>query len=231
MFSGKVEIESVDYDRTLRGLFPVLLENKESDKLPMVIRKVLNKMDGDLLPVLLKLIGNMSETEKETLLLWALDNYKEQIINWLMQLLRDNNLGDAVRFEEINLVKTEGIVGFTLEALDVRLDYDALKRYTQWSLLGLLKYVEKPIGRFAFNSQLINGIPVGFLSDFLQKKGLYLKIRDIVLVQNKWDARLHAPDIASMEINDGQTGLKLPEAIEDILIDTVVNYLKDTVTA
>ena len=156
MFSGKVEIESVDYERTLRGLFPVLLEKKDSDKLPTLIRKVLNKMDGDLLPVLLKLIGYMSETEREALLLWALENYKEQIISWLMQLLRDNNLGDAVRFEKVNIVKTEGVVGFTLEAFDVQLDYDALKRYTQWSLLGLLKYVEKPIGRFAFNSQLIN---------------------------------------------------------------------------
>ena len=231
MFSGKVEIESVDYERTLRGLFPVLLENKDSDKLPTLIRKVLNKMDGDLLPVLLKLIGYMNETEREALLLWALENYKEQIISWLMQLLRDNNLGDAVRFERINLVKTEGIAGFTLEAFDVQLDYDALGRYTQWSLLGLLKYVEKPIGRFVFNSQLINGIPVDALSDFLQKKGLYLKIRDIVLVQDKWDARLHGEETVDMEMNDEQTGFKLPEVIEDILVDTVVNYLKDTGTA
>ena len=234
MFSGKVTIESVDYERTLQGLFPILFENKDSDELPMLIRKVLNKMDGDLLPILLKLIGYMSETEKEAMLLWGLDNYKEQIISWGMQFLRENNIGDAVKFEKINIVKTEGSVGFTLEVFDVQLDYDALKKSTQWLLFGPLKYVEKyasGLGMFIFNNQFVNTIPVDALIDFLQEKGFYLKIQDIVLMRDKKDARLHDWQTVGMEINNMQTSFKMPEKIEDILLDAVVNYLKDTGTA
>lgn len=233
MFSGKVTIERVDYERSLQELFPVLLEKSESAELPMLIRKVLNKMNGDLLPVLLKLIGYMSENEKEALLLWALNNYKEQIISWLMQLLHDQNLSDAVRFEKISIVKTEGSAGFTLEAFDVQLDFDALKNSTQWFLFGPLKYVEKyapGIGLPIFNNRCVNAISVDALTIFLQKKGLYLKIRDIVLVQNKKDARLHDTKIVGMETNDMQIGFKLPEKIEDSLLDAVINYLKDTGT-
>lgn len=231
---GKVTVASVDYERSIQGLFPLLLAESGSAELHMLVRSFLSKMDGDLLPIILNIVGYMSRAEKDALLLWALDNYKRQLINMLLQVLRDNGYENAVRIEKLDIVKTEASVGMAQVDFSVQIDHGALVENRPWILQSLVKNAARfaqAIGVSLLNIQFFNEKMIKSLTEKLQETGLYLKIQDIELEQDEKDVDLHVSETIDMEADQKPAGFDPPEAIGESLVNAVVNYLKDTKAA
>jgi len=257
MISGTITITSVDYENSFQSLLPKLIQKSKTVENPGMAVRFLNKMGDDSLPIVLKIMAHMSDAEKEKLLLVMLDSNQVQINEALNKFLENRDFGNAIQIGEIHAVKMVGTEGFSLVVTGVKIDYDILLKTELVSLnidsyadmvaekfgvkgAGLLKNAakfalhvgaEKAPGMLEqkaialLNKEENNGKVLNVLKEGLEKIGLYLTVKDIVLMQ----VQEEQPDSNVVdEAVEADKKFRLPESIEESLMDAIVAYLKET---
>ncbi|MDO5338094.1 MAG: hypothetical protein Q4E89_11695 [Eubacteriales bacterium] len=256
MINGKMMITDINYEANLEGMFPFLLLKIQSAQHPGTTFKFLNKMGEDSLAIVVKLLEYMSESEKEALLLWLFDTFREQIKDVLNQFLESREFGNAVQIGEIRLAKDE-YDGLSLAVSRVRLDYSMLiksslvtqnidsyadrltekfgikgagffaKAALQVGAKAMPEQIEKK-GVDILNRPDVNAKITEALTEGLRRQGLCLKIKGIVLLQDEKTKHPYDSAIIDEEDVEKKTMFQLPEKVEDSLIEALVRYLRDT---
>jgi len=180
-----------------------------------------------------------------------------QICETLNQFLKNHDFGDAVQIHEIHAVKMAESAGFSLVAMGVKVDYDALLR-TDLVSKSINSYtgriVEKLGGKGA---EFLKGAAKFALhasakkaSETIEEMAINLLNREENNVKvltilkeglRKTGLYLEIEDIVLFHVQEEQqnsdgidevidTDMKfqLPESVEDNLLDAVVAYLKET---
>ncbi len=257
MINGKITIASVDYENSIRSLFPKLIQKSGTIENPGLAIRFLNKMGYDSLPIVLKIMEHISDTKKEELLLAVIEANRTWICETLNKFLETCDFGNAVQIDEIHAVKMAEKAGFSLVAIGVKIDYDALLRTDLVSqkidsyadrvtekiggmgagfLKGAAKFVLRTGARTApetieqkavnlLNKEDNNVKVLKILKEGLEKIGLYLEIKDIVLIHVQEEQQ--NPKVID-EVIDTDMKFQLPESVEESLLDAVAAYLKET---
>jgi len=257
MIEGKFNISFIDYDESFRKLFPKFIEKAESADSPGMVLKFFIKMGESSLPVIIKIMNYMNEAEKEIILLTIIGQFRKQICDILNQFLGRHGLGNAVRIGQIDAVKSDETVGFSLIARDVMINYDELLKsdFVNQNIDG---YMDKVIHNRGVRGSIVKetakmALKIGAkaLSNELEKRGADLlnradvneKIAGILtdglkragLCMNIKSINLEQKKLESDEnIVDmtfrEETRLRFPEEIEESLMDAVVKYLKESIS-
>lgn len=256
MINGRITITDVDYNHCFRSLFPKLIEKSQTIEKPGVAIRFLNKMGNDSMPIVLRIMDNMSGEEKEALLLAIMESNHVQINKALNKYLGGHELGNAIQIGEIHSVKMNDGAGFSLVITNVKIDYNALMK-TNLVSRNVDSYVDMVAGKFGakgagflkgatklalnvgvkaapeemekkaialINREDINEKLLDVLKEGLEKIGLYLQVKDIVLMQ----AQEEPYDRNIIEVvSDDDMKFRLPESVEESLLDAIVTYLKE----
>lgn len=257
MISGTIVISDIEYEKCFRSLFPALVRKIDAMENPGTAFRFMTKMGDDLLPVMLKIMDHISNEEKEKLLLGMIDLFQEPICTSLNRFLSNQEAGRGIRIGRIGALKEEGGENLFLVITGVSIDYGLLVKtnlvnqnidaymdnLTRWKWLGESSFL-KGTAKLALRAgakivpeemerkgmELLNRPDIKkrvmcLIPEGLEKAGLYLTVQDFSL---KEDTVKEEPDTVRIE-EDSKAGFKLPEEMEEILLNGVVAYLKATV--
>ncbi len=255
MIEGKFNISYIDYEKSFCNLFPLFIEKAQSVNSPGMALKFFVKMGESSLPIILKIMNYMNESEKEMVLLTMIVQFRKQICDILNQFLEGHGLGSAIRIGQIDVVKSDEAIGFSLIAGDVAIDYEELVK-SDFINQNIDGYMEKVIHKLGmkgkvFKSAAKRALTAGakILPGELEKSGIDLlnradvngKIADILtnglmkagLCMNITSVYLEWKPKADENIVDitswGQADeLGFSAEVEESLMDAVVKYLKES---
>ncbi|MBQ6545971.1 MAG: hypothetical protein IJL72_09545 [Lachnospiraceae bacterium] len=235
MINITLQIERIDYQKSVENLLPQLVKEAEAKKSPNGFEQFVARLGKDAVPVAKKLLRYMSDDLKDGLVVWMAESRQESIVAAVNQQL-DALLGNAVM--KVGALHAEDRPGtrMVLVASQVETDYAALSSSP---------VVESALGQLGGENSLLKGAAKFALQmvtkanpETLEKQGIALLSSDRVkpkilsaLSGALGKIGLEAT-LGDMTVNAGAgpaaaaIGTELPAALKDRLMDAVIAFLK-----
>lgn len=239
MLSASVKISDIDYEKTLRQMFPDIKAKIEAMESGNMAVRLFKKLGDDALPVALSLLGQLEwETETE-LLVHLVNTYSTDICRELNKALAKNEWGKNVVIGSLWVEQQNN--GLCLQARNVKANYKALidmagkDRKLGTLLDGLMGFAKVGVKLLlglapdALERKALDLLWRGenkkklmtMAKDALDKYGVALKLDDIQLMQE---------NVPAVKVIEAKPQFTLPEKLETELLDAVAGFLKGKAT-
>lgn len=218
-----LEIEKIDYERSLENLLPQMVEKAAGKPSPSDLERYLCKLGDDAVPVAKKLLSYMDVAEKDAIIVWLVNSRQSEFAATANAHMEETLPGKVV---QIGGFYAEDLPGtrLRLSAAQVNIDYLALFSSPMFSgslvsgaaRLALQMMSQEALekqGVTLLNSELVKPKVLSALSEGLRKSGLAVTFRDMKLAVNNGAAKP----------GDAQ----LPDSIKDSLVDALIKWMKD----
>ena len=246
MITIRLEIERIDYEKSVEQLLPQVTDRCTKAKEPGELEKFLAKLGPDAVPVAKKLLGYLDQTVKDQIIVWLTDVHREKLVKAANQTLEGLCAGKAICIGDLSAIDRPG-PRLAIKASRVSIDYPALlKSPLMESVIdqvGPDGSIKKGAAKIAADLgshinpenlekravSLLTGERVktkllASLSEGLMKSGLIIYFRDLIL----WT------DTDAEPRNENRTSYAdqglIPNAFEDPLMDALCAYLKDSLS-
>ena len=122
-----VQIERIDYEKSVEKLLPQIMAEFSAKKSPDALEQFVLRLGEDAVPVAKKLIGYMEDSVRDGLVVWMAESRQEQIVRTVNQHL-DELFGASVM--KVGAVSAEDRPGtrLALRVSRVEIDYAALMK-------------------------------------------------------------------------------------------------------
>lgn len=236
MINIKLDVERIDYDKSVEGLLPPVLEWVSKDERLKEAKRFIAKLGGDTVPVVKKLLGYLDDDAKDEIIVWLLSRHSEQLRKSADEVLGKLFPGAF----QIGNVAAENKPGSRLlfRAEQVEVTYSALldsplvenKIPEQGS--GLLKGAARLLslippaqlekqGITLLQTDKVKAKMIPALTEGFAKAGLYMTIRGMEIEEAADGAQPKTP------VPEKEEGL-IPDAFEDALFEGVAKWLRGT---
>ena len=246
MVTIRLEIERIDYEKSIELLLPQVIDRCSKAKEPGELEKFIAKLGSDAVPVTKKLLGYLADTVKDEIIVWLADVHREKLVKASNQALEGLCAGKAICIGDLSAVDRPG-PRLAIQASEVSIDYPALLKSplmeSAIDQIGADGSIKKGAARVAVDlgsrinlenlekravtlltTERVKGKLLTALSEALIKIGLVVAFRDLIL----WT------DAAPALYNESDTSLKdeglFPDSFEDPLMDALCAYLKDSLS-
>lgn len=230
MIKAIVEVERIDYERSVENLLPLFVQKCASEEKPSELDKFIARLGPDAVPVAKRIIGYLKPGARDQIIIALLEPQADRLVPTANALLEELLGGKAV---EIGGFEMEDLPGpkLSLRATQIRIDTEALANspLLSGSMLGSAARlalqmaspatIEKQAIRL-LDSDWVKPKLLSALSEAVQKLGLIVSLRDLTIREDT--------DTGSPAGEKKDEGL-LPDAVEDQLIDAVIAWMKETV--
>ncbi len=231
-----LDIERIDYEKSVEGLLPPVLEWISKDEKLKEADRFLKKLGGDTVPVMKKLLSFLDDDAKDEIIVWLLTRHGDHL-----RQSADDYLGKIFPgVFRIGSVTAENKPGsrllFRAEQVDVTysalLDSPLVENRIPSQGSGLLKGAARLLnmipqpqlekqGIALLNTDKVKAKVIGALTEGFEKAGLFVTIRGMEIVTASESAG------APAETTEKKEGL-IPDAFEDALFDGVAAWLRGT---
>lgn len=237
MLAANIKINSIDYEQTFQGIFPVVSKKIMAINTKKMLIRLFQQLGDASLPVLLNILRRLPEDTKDELLVRILDAYESQITVMLNEALKDK-WGHGIIISEISLDRQDGLI---LSIGHIKLNYSEL-------LNNNLRYDEiiNRLGIFPGSIAISATMAAAALPNILEKKGLTLlrkdenKARLIYLVKTvltKYNIKIELGDIQIVQAETTsekhyyreKKPFILSEELENDIISALAGFLKEEV--
>ena len=236
-----LEIESIDYEKSMEGLLPPIVKKCRAEKAPGELEKFIAKLGEGAVPAAKKLLGYMDGNLKDQLVVWMAGRYRDTLVSSANGTLEGLFPGGAVKVGDLEAEDRPG-TRISLRASGVQIDYAKL---TDSPLVdaglgqfgaggGLLKNAAKLAlqtasrsnpealekqGIALLGSEKIKPKVMAALSEGIGKAGLSVTVGDLVFTEG----RAKTPAAAGETKDEGL----LPDGLEDAVLDALAAWMKD----
>lgn len=229
MLDISCKIRTVDYDSTLRNLYPRILEKSGAESERHLLFRLLAELGGDGERILARFTSFVDEGDKRYLLCRCMEVFSLELTELLNRKLRENDIGKC--FSIGALIPDLEDASIVLYAKNTAVDYPAfmkqLKQHTPGGFLGqtLLRLInsamkgegtDQKIIKVAGNA-IVQATISNTLSSALRKQGICVELNGI--------------SIQSAESNAPQPAVAAPlldQRMESILVKALAAYLRHT---
>ena len=241
MLNIRLEIERIDYERSLERLLPKAVAVCAEKDSPGELDKFLAKLGADAVPVAKRLLSYMDVRIRDEIVVSLINTRAEKLTVSANAYLNEMMPG-ALRIGGFR-AEDQGGPRLALMALQVRADYAALLNSpalkSSVDQLGAMRGPAKLAMQIGTNmspdklekhgialltSDHVKPKLLSALSDALAEAGLVVYFRDMIVETSNV---IQLPD--SMEETKGKNEGLIPDAFEEPLMDAVVAWLRDTV--
>ena len=230
MIKISFKIKAIDYEKSFESLLPQLTEDcKSRAEDPTTLDKFIIKLGDDFVPVVNKLISYLDTDTRDQIVVWLIEELEEMIVGTLNKALKDYLGADAIVIGNIYALDEPG-AKISLHAARIKtdskklVDSPALTGFTGGLAKLIFSIAEADvIEREAINllsSDYVKTQLIATLSDSLHEAGVHITLKDIVISEDSGKDEI--PRMTDPEKDAGH----LPAAIEDPIIDAVVEWLK-----
>ena len=230
MIKISFKIKGIDYEKSFESLLPQLTEDcKSRAEDPTTLDKFIIKLGDDFVPVVEKLLSHLDTDTRDQIVVWLIEELEEMIVSNLNKALKDYLGGDAIVIGNIYALDEPG-AKISLHAARIKTDSKkladspALTGFTGGLARMIFSIAEADvIEREAINllsSDYVKSQLITTLSDSLHEAGVHITLSDIVISEDSGKGEI--PRMTDPEKDAGH----LPAAIEDPIIDAVVEWLK-----
>lgn len=230
MIKISFKIKGIDYEKSFESLLPQLTEDcKSRAEDPTTLDKFIIKLGDDFVPVVEKLLSHLDTDTRDQIVVWLIEELEEMIVSNLNKALKDYLGGDAIVIGNIYALDEPG-AKISLHAARIKTDSKkladspALTGFTGGLARLIFSIAEADvIEREAINllsSDYVKSQLITTLSDSLHEAGVHITLSDIVISEDSGKGEI--PRMTDSEKDAGH----LPAAIEDPIIDAVVEWLK-----
>ncbi len=230
MIKAIVEVERIDYERSVENLLPLFVQKCASEEKPSELDKFIARLGTDAVPVAKRIIGYLEPGARDQIIIALLKPQADRLVPTANALLEELLGGKAV---EIGGFEMEDLPGLklSLRATQIRIDTEALANspLLSGSMLGSAAKLALQMASPAtiekqaiklLDSDWVKPKLLSALSEAVQKLGLIVSLRDLTIREDT--------DTGSPAGEKKDEGL-LPDAVEDQLIDAVIAWMKETV--
>lgn len=229
MLDLSCKICAVDYDSTLRNLYPRILEKSSREPEKHMLFRLLAELGDDGERILTRLTGFVEEKDKQYLLCRCMEFFSPELTELLNRKLYENNMGKCFSIGALMPDLESGSI--VLTARNTIVDYpsfmEQIRQRAPGGILGqaLLRLVNSAIKNGDADQRIIraagNTIVQTMITDMLSlalhKQGICVEIDCVSIQPAESEALL--PD-AAVPLLDQRT--------ESILIKAVAEYLRHT---
>lgn len=230
MIKISFKVKAIDYEKSFESLLPQLTEDcKTRADNPTTLDKFIIRLGDDIVPVVNKLIGHLDTDTRDQIVVWLIEELEEMIVGTLNKALVDMLGADAIVIGNIYALDEPG-AKISLHA--ARIKTDSKKLVDSPALTGFTGGLAKLIFSIAeadviereaidlLSSDYVKTQLIATLSDSLHEAGVHITLNDIVISEDSGKDEI--PRMTDPEKDAGH----LPAAIEDPIIDAVVEWLK-----
>ena len=230
MIKISFKMKAIDYEKSFESLLPQLTEDcKSRAEDPTTLDKFIIKLGDDFVPVVNKLISYLDTDTRDQIVVWLIEELEEMIVGTLNKALVDMLGADAIVIGNIYALDEPG-AKISLHA--ARIKTDSKKLADSPALTGFTGGLAKMIFSLTdpdtieteavglLSSDYVKSQLITTLSDSLHEAGVHITLSDIVISQYSGEEEI--PRIADPGEDEGH----LPAAIEDPIIDALVEWLK-----
>lgn len=230
MLKAIVEVERIDYERSIENLLPRFVEKCAAEKKPSELDKFIARLGSDAVPVAKRIIGYLDQDARDQIVIALIEPQAERLAQTANELLEELLGGRAVLIGGFAMEDLPG-PKLSISATQVRIHYGILANspllsgsmFGSAAKLALQMASPGTIEKQAtllLASDWIKPKLLSALSEAIQKVGLIVSLRDLTIEPDT--------DTGSPAGEKKDEGL-LPDAVEDQLIDAVIAWMKETV--
>ena len=235
MLNFTLQIENINYEKSVEALLPQLLKSASAKETPNSFEQFLVKLGADTVPVAKKLLGYMNTDVKDGLVVWVTASQQAKIVETVNQQLA-STLGNSVM--KIGALFAEDRPGTRLAfyASQIETDYAALmdsplaasamgqmggglmKGAAKFALSMASKASPDTLEKQAVNllsSDRVKQKILTAVSDALKKVGLEAQLGDMTV---------QSVNVTSLPL---RTDAKFPPELKDGLFDAAAALLRD----
>ena len=246
MVNIRLEIERIDYEKSVEKLLPRIVDSCAQKEKPGELERFVRKLGPDTVPVTKKLLRYLDDEVKDQIIVWLVSAHGEGLTETANEYLAELLPGPAVRLGAL-LAQDRPGPRLALLAERVRIDYAALLQSplaasgveqlgTESGLLkGAAKLALQMGARLSPDALEKQGIALlgservkprllSAFSEGLEQMGLFVRFRDMAL---RNDSVIELP--AALEQTPAKDEGLIPDAFEEPLTDAVCAWLRDTV--
>lgn len=236
MLNGTLEIEAVDYERSLAGLLPLLVDKYRDRPGSGELGKLLDRLGEDVVPVARKLLSYLSPDDKDRVMVALLNANREKLVesaNRHLSSLLPITIGTLWAQDR------EGS-RLSLFCAGVEVDYPALlnsplleqgvdklgaeggflKGAARLALQMMSPEAIEKQGVALLGSESMKATLLPRFTEALARVGLHVTLRDLVLTS--------AEGVSSPVPAPALSGGFLPDEVQDVVLDALTAYLRDS---
>jgi len=229
MIKISFEIREINYEKSFESLISQLTEECRSKTDPTEIEKLIARLGDDTVLLVNKLLGYLDTDTRDRIIVWLLEDQRDEIVSSLNKAMHDYLGGDAVVIGTVYAQDQPG-PKIALHAAQVKTDSKQLIESP--ALTGIAGGAAKLAFRIAkaetIEKEAVELLSSGFikpklitmLSDGLREAGLHITLNDVVITEDSGNE-----EIPRMKDPEKDEGL-IPDAIEDKIIDAFVAWLR-----
>lgn len=229
MIKISFEIREINYEKSFESLISQLTEECRSKTDPTEIEKLIARLGDDTALLVNKLLGYLDTDTRDRIIVWLLEDQRDEIVSSLNKAMHDYLGGDAVVIGTVYAQDQPG-PKIALHAAQVKTDSKQLIESP--ALTGIAGGAAKLAFRIAkaetIEKEAVELLSSGFikpklitmLSDGLREAGLHITLNDVVITEDSGNEEI--PRMMDPEKDEGL----IPDAIEDKIIDAFVAWLR-----
>lgn len=229
MIKISFEIREINYEKSFESLISQLTEECRSKTDPTELEKLIARLGDDTVLLVNKLLGYLDTDTRDRIIVWLLEDQRDEIVSSLNKAMHDYLGGDAVVIGTVYAQDQPG-PKIALHAAQVKTDSKQLVESP--ALTGIAGGAAKLAFRIAkaetIEKEAVELLSSGFikpklitmLSDGLREAGLHITLNDVVITEDSG-----SEEIPRMKDPEKDEGL-IPDAIEDKIIDAFVAWLR-----
>ena len=226
MLTIRLDIERIDYEKSVGNLLPKLHEQIKKKKAPSDWERLVLLLDKDAAPAARKLLGYMPVAEKDALIVWLVSSHQAQYADAATEHAADILGKNAVKIGAFQAKDLPG-TRIELQARQVEIDYQALlgspvlgdgiaSGAAKVALQMMSPSAMEKQGMALLNSELVKPKLLSTLSDGLRKSGLVVTLRDLELRTETDTFKPQTEEEATV-----------PESIRTSLIQAIAGWMKE----
>lgn len=229
MIKISFEIREINYEKSFESLISQLTEECRSKTDPTELEKLIARLGDDTALLVNKLLGYLDTDTRDRIIVWLLEDQRDEIVSSLNKAMHDYLGGDAVVIGTVYAQDQPG-PKIALHAAQVKTDSKQLIESP--ALTGIAGGAAKLAFRIAkaetIEKEAVELLSSGFikprlitmLSDGLREAGLHITLNDVVITEDSG-----SEEIPRMKDPEKDEGL-IPDVIEDKIIDAFVAWLR-----
>lgn len=234
MLAATVTIRHIDYENTLRNIFPVIQPKLQTVKSQKMLIRLFQQLGDAALPVLLGVMSRLPEGTKNALLLAVLNAYAPEGQALLNRELHKDTWGQCFTVGSLSMTQGEAI---HLVIGQIQVDYKALLRNDKIS-----DALDSRLGRLSALFKGAVGVATAVAGNAVERRGLELLWKEDnqqrllqlvrrILHQNGILMEVETIALAQEERSEAETPaaqpLTLTESMEADILAALAGYLKE----
>ena len=256
MLNATIRINSIDYEKTLQHIFPVVSEKVKALNSKKMIIRLFQQLDDAALPVVIGLAYRLPEATKNELLIRGLNAYAPVLMVKLNDELHKDKWGRCFTVGTFSVTQSDGIF---LEIDQIEVDYQELLSNEEVSSTVSMKFSDAVGDRFgsgrlsravkavagaagvagtAFATAVAPNTSERKALDYLAREDNKKRIIDFLKKNmTKYGIQIDVDDIQIMQVENSANDVveitkpfTLTEEMEDDIICALSGYLRSNVT-